>query len=330
MAGYYKKTAYLDYLENGMKVRNVGFIRLEERDGTLRLEVRVKRAPEDASGLFELRADTGGLVGRVPLEKGTGGCCMFWRPDESLPAGVCRKDAGGVYLRLSGRRLIQAAWDMPLALVVEAEPEVSAAEPERLEPASPAEGTEERKQSAEGPAEMEPERLETVSPADGPAEQKRPAEEPAAEEPEERKTSIAVPAAAESVPEGGLPAPDREEPVCYGDKWMQLCHMYPTIHPFGDGREYLSIAPRDFVVLRQDFQKMVHNSFLLHGYYNYRHLILGKISGRNGFDYYLGVPGNFYDREKMVAEMFGFEAFEGEGEQARPGDFGYYMKKVEL
>ena len=32
----------------------------------------------------------------------------------------------------------------------------------------------------------------------------------------------------------------------------------------------------------------------------------------------------------MVAEMFGFEAFEGEGEQAKPGDFGYYMKKVEL
>ncbi len=342
MAGYYKKTAYLDYLENGMKVRNVGFIRLEERDGTLRLEVRVKRAPEDASGLFELRADTGGLVGRVPLEKGTGGCCMFWRPDESLPAGVCRKDAGGVYLQLPGRRLIQAAWDMPLALVVEAEPEVSAAEPERLETMPAAEGTEERKWSAERPAEMESERLETTPAVEESADWRRAAEgsviaepkpleiTPAAAESADRKQSIEAPAAAEALPESGLPAPDREEPVCYGDKWMQLCHMYPTIHPFGDGREYLSIAPRDFVVLRQDFQKMVHNSFLLHGYYNYRHLILGKIPGRNGFDYYLGVPGNFYDREKMVAEMFGFEAFEGEGEQAKPGDFGYYMKKVEL
>ena len=46
--------------------------------------------------------------------------------------------------------------------------------------------------------------------------------------------------------------------------------------------------------------------------------------------YYIGVPGNFYDREKMVAEMFGFEAFEGEKESASPGDYGYYMKRVEI
>ena len=106
--------------------------------------------------------------------------------------------------------------------------------------------------------------------------------------------------------------------------------MYPVIHPFGDGREYLSIAPADFVVLRQEYHKMAHNSFLLHGYYNYRHLILGRLKEGNGWQYYLGVPGNFYHREKMVAEMFGFEAFEGEKDSAAPGDFGYFMKRVEI
>lgn len=76
---------------------------------------------------------------------------------------------------------------------------------------------------------------------------------------------------------------------------------------------------------------MVHNSFLLHGFYNYRHLILGKYPGEKRESiYYLGVPGNFYNREKMVAEMFGFEAFEGGRHPAEPGDFGYYMKRVEL
>lgn len=106
--------------------------------------------------------------------------------------------------------------------------------------------------------------------------------------------------------------------------------MYPVIHPFGDGREYLSIAPADFVVLRQEYHKMTHNSFLLHGYYNYRHLILGRLKEGSGWQYYLGVPGNFYHREKMVAEMFGFEAFEGEKDSAAPGDFGYFMKRVEI
>ncbi len=100
------------------------------------------------------------------------------------------------------------------------------------------------------------------------------------------------------------PSSPSREPVCSADKWEQLCTMYPEIHPFRDSREYLSIAPKDFVVLCKEYQRLVHNSFLLHGYYNYRHLILGRIRQKDAWQYYIGVPGNFYDREKMVAEMF--------------------------
>lgn len=116
----------------------------------------------------------------------------------------------------------------------------------------------------------------------------------------------------------------------FEDKWEQLCHIYSTIHPFGDEREYLSITPRDFVILASEHQKMVHNSFLLHGYYNYRHIILGKFKTGDEDRYYLGVPGVYYDREKMAAEMFGFEAFEGKQTPAEPGSFGYYMKSVRI
>ena len=153
-------------------------------------------------------------------------------------------------------------------------------------------------------------------------------------EPEMRINSSVEEDAAQTNVRNELPSPDVPAPVsdctCKGDKWEQLCTMYPVIHPFGDGREYLSIAPADFVVLRQEYHKMTHNSFLLHGYYNYRHLILGRLKEGNGWQYYLGVPGNFYHREKMVAEMFGFEAFEGEKDSAAPGDFGYFMKRVEI
>ncbi|MFR6590478.1 MAG: hypothetical protein ACLURV_10550 [Gallintestinimicrobium sp.] len=107
------------------------------------------------------------------------------------------------------------------------------------------------------------------------------------------------------------PSSPSREPVCSADKWEQLCTMYPEIHPFRDSREYLSIAPKVCGSV-QGIQKLVHNSFLLHGYYNCRHLILGRIRQKDAWQYYIGVPGNFYDREKMVAEMFGFEAFEGE------------------
>ena len=55
-------------------------------------------------------------------------------------------------------------------------------------------------------------------------------------------------------------------------------------------------------------------------------------------EYYLGVPGTYYERECRIAEMFGFEGFEnGEARMhdeidhvAHTGCFGYYMKRVEI
>lgn len=113
-------------------------------------------------------------------------------------------------------------------------------------------------------------------------------------------------------------------------KWEQLSSIYPHIHPFRDAREFLSVGPEDFVVLRERCYQMTHNSFLLHGYYNYRHLLLMRQENPGEVKYYIGVPGNFYEREKQVAGMFGFESFEGAREPAWDGDFGYYLISVEL
>ncbi|MBD5526387.1 MAG: hypothetical protein HDR04_18705 [Lachnospiraceae bacterium] len=109
------------------------------------------------------------------------------------------------------------------------------------------------------------------------------------------------------------------------DKWEQILDTYEKIHPYGDERVYVKIEPKDFVILQSKYQHLVNNSFLLHGFYNYRYIILGREQ-----DYYLGVPGVFYEREKMVALMFGFEAFECPGGNVRAGEFGYYLRKVEL
>ncbi len=122
-----------------------------------------------------------------------------------------------------------------------------------------------------------------------------------------------------SMPENAAAYPLKE------DKWEQILDTYEQIHPYGDERVYVKLEPKDFVILRSNYQHLVNNSFLLHGFYNYRYLILGKEQ-----DYYLGVPGVFYEREKMVALMFGFEAFECPGGNVRAGEFGYYLRKVEL
>lgn len=114
------------------------------------------------------------------------------------------------------------------------------------------------------------------------------------------------------------------------DKWKQLRETYPVVHPIREDEEYLKIAPRDFVIFTEKYQQLVHNSFLLHGYYNYKHLILGRKEKEGKTVYYLGVPGTFHEREKKVAVMFGFEAFDGKREPAENGDFGYYLRRVEI
>lgn len=114
------------------------------------------------------------------------------------------------------------------------------------------------------------------------------------------------------------------------EKWDQLWAIYPHIRPFSDEREYLSLGPSDFVLLQRQFYKLVNNSFLLHGYYSYKHLILMRLGKRNGVRYYIGVPGNLFEREKKTAVMYGFEGFEGADEPAMEGEFGYYLTPVEI
>lgn len=120
-----------------------------------------------------------------------------------------------------------------------------------------------------------------------------------------------------------------QENFCKG-KWEQLLKEYPNVHPFSDERVFISIEPKDFLILEESCQRLVHNSFLLHGFYNYRHVILGKdkkMGSNSETCFYLGVPGTFFEREKQVAVMFGFEGFESAG-AVEIGKFGYYMREV--
>ena len=114
------------------------------------------------------------------------------------------------------------------------------------------------------------------------------------------------------------------------NKWQQLWNIYPHINPFEDCREYLLVKPIDFVVLREKYYGLTTNSFLLHGYYNYNHLIMARDGKRPEEKVYIGVPGNFYEKEKQAAVLFGFESFEGKQEPVETGDFGYYMVSVEI
>ena len=108
------------------------------------------------------------------------------------------------------------------------------------------------------------------------------------------------------------------------EEFRELMKQFPVLQPFPSQGNYVQITPFAVKYLAPDYRSMAQNSFLLHGYYTYHHLILGYYKDDRKQGYYLGVPGTFQEREQMLAGMFGFEGYE------HSGNLGYYMKRVEL
>ena len=114
-------------------------------------------------------------------------------------------------------------------------------------------------------------------------------------------------------------------------EWKTLLKEYPIVNPFAylDNIEVIKIQPKDINRLAKKYWVLGSNSFLLHGYCSYRYLILGRNIRENTF--FIGIPGVFHPREKMMASMFGFNEFRmSRNGRLRQGEFGYYIRQVEL
>lgn len=72
---------------------------------------------------------------------------------------------------------------------------------------------------------------------------------------------------------------------------------------------------------------LINNSFVNHGYFNFHHLLLGK---KDGNILIVGVPGIYNRREKITANMFGFEKFKfSMRSDVCMNHFGYWYKEYQ-
>ena len=101
------------------------------------------------------------------------------------------------------------------------------------------------------------------------------------EEPECKKETLQ-----DEESESGKLEEDLEKEACLGDKVRK-------------------IQRKDMVCLPRCEWRHANNSFLIHGYYNYHHLILTVRDDRLK----LGVPGVYHPQEEKAAESFGFPEF---------------------
>lgn len=161
------------------------------------------------------------------------------------------------------------------------------------------------------PAQPEvPARAETPAPSDGPAQ-------------DEAEAQQDTPA------QDGMPA-QQDTPAQDGATAQQDTPARPGM-PSPSSAE--KIRHSDIARLPRKFWPLANNSFLLHGYHNYNHLMLIEEGGRT----WLGVPGIYAPQEARAADLFGFPRFTrsfasfpglSAEERSDSGDFGHWCRCV--
>lgn len=113
---------------------------------------------------------------------------------------------------------------------------------------------------------------------------------------------------------------------------IRLMEKSPKLPDFDNHEIYdcVRIEPNDIGLLEMENWRLGVNSFLTHGYYNYKYLMLGKLRFQDGaVKAVLGVPGVFDNKEQYIAKIFGFEVFVPvKHTNVKTGNFGYWI--VEL
>ncbi len=304
---YDRKIRYWDYLEQGERVRGAGFVKVEVLDNRFNVQIQVCGLRQWGDISRDVRISDGkreSVLGNIVLENGRGQLVIRGLDAGRLgksesgsnglePGGIPYSELASFHIHLTPKKELICQWARQKE--TQKEPAQKEQESYVLHAA----------ESAPRQNIMEP----LLSPEEFSAQKENAPRAPREDLSQENPT----------IPE-----------QLYEDKWQQLSSIYPHIAPFGDERDYLSIGPSDFVVLQKQYHRLVTNSFLLHGYYNYAHLILSRVERFGEIRYYVGVPGNFYEKERQVAVMFGFESFECKREPVQMGDFGYYCIRVDI
>lgn len=335
---------YLYEYQNGRRVQNVGFVKVEEADDFAVLQIYGKGFPAADGQSLEILVffqEYGGAGKRcvgIPMGKVAGVRPMFGYRLEYTIADVGSRDVfrdiGGVILLSEGNGATKwygAIWDERSVnieqMVRQGELEESLEPEERQEP----EEAQEMEPSQEPEEEQMLEEVQGTEESRVPEESEDLEEEQESEEeqePEENQISETE----ESVEE----MPVQEEALdseMDRDAERTESQAVETVIPCNENKEIHKITRQDIVRLSRREWKLANNNFLLHGCHNYHHLISFEKDGKC----WIGVPGIYHPNEQRAAMAFGFDHFmrpeEGEiellaEEKNETEDFGYWCRTV--
>ena len=370
MAGYQRVSAYLYQYDGKRREKTIGFVKMECRQeaGWVQLSLKhaysLDRQPVQVYGIVrDGNSDFGIRLGQMATDNGQGSftCSGKGTPEGGIPFFRLR----GILLETSGAECyVLGLWDGPTfamehyrrwaeekqpsseaeapseeVISQESEPEVEeASEPEVEEvPSEP------KVEEVSSEPQVEVVSEESVEAVSAPAEEAQESESP-------RETVAETLLDVQSVQtqeQAASQAPAQSRVWRNSPVWDIFSRRYGKCRPFAEdtGIQCVKIKPADLSHLGRGSRILSGNSFLLHGYYRYNHLVLIRIEPeiyesriavggglrQNGPAYLLGIPGYCQSSERNMAEMFGFREFLPAS--AYPGaaeGFGYWCTQVEV
>lgn len=361
MANYRRLISYIYAYEGGVKGKNIGFAKIEIREHQCRIHVNVKKVFVGSNdiGVYLLSAGSEIPLGKIFVRNGTGEFRISVQTENVENSGISMDQCYGLTIHdvESAWRCYTTIWEDAVAQAAELELEHVTAEQVRSADTQKEEEYPEYLPVSEEIAkelEQEAQELELEAPWEGTVEADPQAEEMAVlaqeqavmeAEPQQQEVELHMPQKLRQEetpipPEPEDPAKLKEldrlekEETSRSHLWDRMAGNYVKVLAFDydNGCEILSIKPQDIGLLPREIWTFGNNSFLLHGYYNYRHLILARLHNPQGAPrYLLGVPGHYFSNEKYMASMFGFPHFVlAKKQPEEDGRFGYWYTDIRL
>lgn len=323
---YFRKIIYLyEYTDVGSRGRNVGFAKLSKRKEKLKIEISLSEKRMLSSEKIYLLDKDKSAVNKVFFGTITEDKTDITMSKVMSGAGMLKGELAGVIIGGESYVLCAGTEDESIRVMdyVKSEREkktervwehLTVAETEDMESAG---------------AEMPQQKEQDIEPVEDRLVGKKIAEEKQEEGKPMEKKPIVETSVEQKPEEEEMVEIELEEEHDVAFMFRKLFANHPNMYPFEDDEMEMcvQISPRDFSDFPKSYWHMGSNTFLLQGYYNYRHLILARIGNR----IYVGIPGQFHRRDKYLADMFGFGRFKGIQKKAeRLGDFGYWLNEIEL
>ena len=338
MAGMKRFVTYIYAYEEEKKGSNVGFARIEIRGQDARIEIhlrgvyaasatcRVYLFQREAAGGKEATGVTGVLVGEMKLANGSGNGAVVLKGGRvgASPYGITEME--GLFFVIGEERILMSRWREGAPF------KVGLSGFREWQPEEPKEKAAEKGAAAE-----------TVA-------QKEVREAAAAQS--EQNSRMAVKGMAQDVPSGSgmetaaageeteaihateLPMRNLFPEYDWNAVWEELCREHKPAALFEEwDTQCIQLELKDLRSLPKKYWYLGNNSFLLHGFFNYRYLVLGRTAEERWF---LGVPGVYQRQERVMAAIFGFPEFFAAGPGGERGEgrepvnhFGCWVRYIE-